>query len=567
MIPLKVGLALSVCACFTPAADAAIQLNELFAFTGSNGARNGSAEILAFSPHEHTVLSTMSGTSGYGVQVLNLSSTGTLSERGIITFDTAFGSVADISGFGASSTAIDPLQRGFGVVSLIPTANGSTPGKLGFFDYRSGSLGAITTLDVGFHPDSIKFSADGTKLYVVNEGEFTSGGNTDAPGSVSIVDLSGVANIGQVASLTNAAVTTYDFQAHNLGAGVSLDGLRFNDKTATELYRHIEPEFLSEQGGKLYISLQENNAIGVFDLASRTWEAIHNLGTIIQTVDASDRDGPSGAALAQIDDVVAGLPMPDAIATFSTGGRNYIVSANEGDFRVDDNDRRRVKDIPSSLIDDDAEAALNTIYGGNYRADSALGRLRVSNIDGDTDNDGQIEVLTMTGTRSFSIWDAETGDLVSDSGSFETVLLALDPTLHNITDGNPATFDARSPDKGPEPEALALGEVDGRRIAFLGMERQNGLLAYDITDPASPAFLTYINSLASGLVSPESLLFVNAADSPTGTALLLAGYELNNGGIGVYSATQPVPLPGALPLAASAFAGLFGLARRRDRAS
>jgi hypothetical protein len=547
-------LAMTISAIFAPSVQASLDINLLQAFTSANGARDGSAEIIAYTPDQYTVLSTMSGNSGTGVQVLSLGNTGTLSERGLITFDTVFGAAADIGG--ASSTAADPLGRGFGAVSLIPTANGTTVGKLGFFDYRAGSLGALMTLDVGYHPDSIKFSADGSRLFVANEGEFTSGGNTDAPGSISIIDLSGIQSLSDLSSLTSAHVKTFDFQSHNLLAGLTLDGLRFNDKTATELYRHVEPEFISELDGRVYVSLQENNAIGVFDLASEKWVDLHKLGTIVQTIDASDRDG--GAI---IDDKVAGLPMPDSIATFSSAGKNYVVTANEGDFRVDDNDRIRIKDLPAGAVDSATEAELNAIYG-NYKADGALGRLRVSTIDGDTDGDGKIETLTMTGTRSFSIWDAETGQLVSDSGSFEPKLLELDPDLHNITDGDLNERDRRSADKGPEPEGLTLGEFNGRRYAFIGMERQNGLLAYDITNPEQMEFAGYINNLAEGLVSPESLLFVEAAFNPTGKNLLLTGYELNGGSIGVYS-VQPIPVPAALPLMATALAGIFGMARRK----
>ena len=46
--------------------------------------------------------------------------------------------------------------------------------------------------------------------------------------------------------------------------------------------------------------------------------------------------------------------------------------------------------------------------------------------------------------------------------------------------------DDRSDDKGPEPEALALGEIDGRTYAFIGMERNNTIFAYDITLPSDP---------------------------------------------------------------------------------
>ncbi len=553
---IKKSLALAISVLLTPVAQANFDISLLSAFNSNNGARTGSAEILAYSADQQTVLSTLAGADGYGVQVLNLNSNGGLSERGIVSFGTAFGSLADINS--ASSTSIDPLGRGFGVVSLIPTLNGSTQGKLGFFDYRSGSIGAINTLDVGFHPDNVKFSADGSRLYIANEGELTVGGNSDAPGSVSVIDLSGVSNITDIASLNNSNVKTFDFQSANLASGVSLNGLRINDTTATDLYRHIEPEYISEMDNKLYVSLQENNAVGVFDLASEKWVDIHNLGTITQTIDASDKDGG-----ALINDVVAGMPMPDTIATFSKAGNKYIVTANEGDFRGDDADRVRVKDIADSDIDNVTKSELNALYDGDFTADDALGRLRVSNIDGDTDGDGDIDVLTMPGTRSFSVWNAETGALVSDTGSLEELLLSLDPDKHNMN-GKISKYDKRSDDKGPEPEALVLAELDGKQIAFVGMERQNGILAFELTDPSSPQFIGYVNSIADGLVSPESLVLVDAIDSPTGHALLLAGYERNGGGIGVYSVgTSSVPVPSAIVLLITAFGGLAGVSRRR----
>lgn len=569
------GLAASV---FTsPASAVQLDLQLLNAFTTSTGARDQSAEILDYSADQNTVASTMAGTSGFGVQVLTLGNAGSLSERGIVTFNTAFGAGTVLS---ASSTALDPLQRGFGVVSLIPTANGTTQGKIGFYDYRTGSVGAITTVDVGFHPDSVKFSADGTKLYVINEGEYTSGGATDAPGSISIIDLSSVSTIGDVSSLTSSAVSTYDFQASNLGAGVSISGVRYNMADAAlpaNQYRHVEPEFLTEKNGKLFVSLQENNAIAEFDLTSSKWTAVRNLGTITQTIDASDRDDPDGAGpltrSAAINDVVAGLPMPDAIATFQLNGNTYIVSANEGDFQISDLDRARVSALPASgpgSVDASVAATLNSLYGGNYRANGALGRLQVSTRDGDTDGDGDIDVLTMAGTRSFSIWDATTGALVEDSGSLESILLALDPATHNIdseafSSSLATLFDTRSPSKGPEPEALTLAEVGGTPLLFIGMERQNGLLAFDLSDPNNPVLLDYINSFANGLFAPESLLFIDAANSPTGQSLLLGGYEQNGGGIGVYSATI-VPIPATLPLFGAGLAAL-GLIRRRRLAT
>ena len=84
---------------------------------------------------------------------------------------------------------------------------------------------------------------------------------------------------------------------------------------------------------------------------------------------------------------------------------------------------------------------------------------------------------------------------------------------------------------------------------------------FDITDPNAPFFVDYINNAALGLIAPESLTFVSAADSPTGTPLVLAGYEsadATNGSIGVYA----VPEPSSALLLATA-AGLLGFRRRR----
>ncbi len=514
-------------------AHAEIKMTLLYGLSKTNGARAGSGEILAYSTHEHTVLSTLSGSDIFGVQVLELHTDGSVKERGTINFNTVFGSLADIHG--ASSTAIDPQGRGFGAVSLIPIQNGKIPGKVGFFDYRKNHLSAIIALDVGFHPDQVKFSQDGSSLYVVNEGEFTVGGNQDAPGSISIIDLSGITKAADLISLNNNHVKTYDFQAANLAKALKLN-IRINDLTTTLPYRHIEPEYLDVIDNQLYVSLQENNAIAVFDLQLKKWVKIYSLETITQTIDASDKDGG-----AFIDDQVTGLPMPDNLVIYQQKGKKYLITANEGDARADKGDRVRVKDIAHHKIDPAVKAKLNTIYG-NFAAKKSLGRLSISAIDGDIDRDGKIEQLTMFGTRSFSVWDAESGKLIADSGSLETILLSLDPTKHNINNLI-CDFDKRSPKKGPEPEALALGNLNGKAIVFIGLERQNGILAYDISNPKSLKFKGYINSMEKGLLAPESIIFIQAKDNPTGQPLLLVGFEGNNGGIGIYSVQENTAQP------------------------
>jgi LPXTG-motif cell wall-anchored protein len=100
--------------------------------------------------------------------------------------------------------------------------------------------------------------------------------------------------------------------------------------------------------------------------------------------------------------------------------------------------------------------------------------------------------------------------------------------------------DARSDDKGTEPEAVAVGRIGDRQYAFIGLERQGGIMVYDVTDPSAPAFEDYVNlalsELASGGdftgpgttdVSPEGVVFVSASSSPNGEPLVIVANELS----------------------------------------
>ena len=85
--------------------------------------------------------------------------------------------------------------------------------------------------------------------------------------------------------------------------------------------------------------------------------------------------------------------------------------------------------------------------------------------------------------------------------------------------------DDRSDDKGPEPEALALREIDGRTYAFIGMERNNAIFAYAIKLPSDPHMFGYMMPAATHN-SPEGLEFISAKDSPTGKPMLAIAYEM-----------------------------------------
>jgi hypothetical protein len=575
---------------------------ELSFVSGVDVTRGG--EIVAFDKANDLVLTTNSfnaaGLEDHAINIYSLSNTGSLNLTTTVNLNTSvFASVTDI--LSVSSVAVDPLGRDFGVASVIPTANNTTQGRIALFQLSTGTV--LKTLDVGYHPDSVCFTPNGSRILVANEGEFVTTG-PQSPGSVSIVDVSSVTGGATgISSLSGSNVTDVNFST-GLASGVTLTGLRNNRldtlqvKTADAL--DVEPEYITSTNDKAYVTLQENNAIAVVDLtgvnAGKVTD-IHLLGTINQRIDASDRDGAANSPAterpadltytsnfpaAKVDDVVAGMPMPDTAVTFQKNGVQVIATANEGDFRLDDADRVRLRDASrgtggSAQITD--TIAITSAMDNN----AVLGRLRISNIDGDTDADGKIEVPTMPGTRSFTLWNAETGAIVFDSGSaIEDYVKANNLASFGIEGGTAGVgfFDSRSDDKGPEPEALAFGQVNGRDLIFVGAERENGIFQFDITDLNNVEITGYYNTVTGtaddgfgAFISPESIQFISASDSPTGQALIIVGYE------GVYDSSESIDISGSLaaysvtaipePSTAAALAGFgaLGLAALRRRRS
>jgi hypothetical protein len=368
------------------------------------------------------------------------------------------------------------------------------------FDTDSGEV--VATFVTGYWPDMVCFSPDGGRVLVANEGE---PGESDPSGSITVLDLARVRRSSDVASLGGSRLETVDFEPGSLARGVSLEGLRIAPALRDRPWVDIEPECIAPDAEGAWVSLQENNALARYDYSARAWTRMVPLGSIVQTVDASDDDGGI-----HIDDAVAGLLMPDGVASYAAGERRYVVTANEGDSRNHDQTR-----LADASLDPVALARLLATYR-DPREPAALGRLFISSFDGDDDGDGDIDSPTMLGTRSFSIFDAETGDRVYDSGSTLEVLVAtLAPEVFN-SDGDPATFDSRSDDRGPEPEGIALASLGGRHYLFVTLERCGGVAMFDVTDPSGPGFIDY----APAASAPDR------AAGPEGVAVIKLGSEV-----------------------------------------
>jgi hypothetical protein len=379
------------------------------------------------------------------------------------------------------------------------------PGKVVVFN--TSDYSEVKVVPVGALPDMVTFSPDGKYILTANEGEPSADYLQDPVGSVSIISVK-----------QEFAVRTLDFSSLSfMQASLQQRGFRIFGPGAS-FAQDIEPEYVtvSDDSRTAWVTLQENNGIARIDIPSAVITQIFPLGFKSYSenqngIDPSDRDNT--VLLRPVP--VKGMFQPDAIAVWqSKFGAPMLVTANEGDVREYDafEENERVKDLTL-----DASTFPNA---ADLQTDAKLGRLNVTKTLGDANTDGSYESLYSFGARSFSVWNGTTGQLVFDSkNQLEEHVIA-------------AGFydDARSDDKGVEPEGLTLGEVSGRQILFVGLERADAVAIYELkTDGAK-----FLQILRTG-DAPEGVLFISAKDSPTKSSLLVISSE-GDGVVKIYEA-------------------------------
>jgi hypothetical protein len=407
-----------------------------------------------------------------------------------------------------------------GLVAVAQQAAEKTdPGTVSFFRAADGAK--VRTVTVGALPDMVTFTPDGRQAVVANEGEPDSYCDkaADPAGSVSVIDVAR-------GTVRTAGFEKWDGKEDELrAAGVRITG------PGASASQDLEPEYVavSANSRTAWVTLQENNALAVVDLKHAKVRKITPLGLKDHSLpgnalDPSDKDG--GVNIAPWP--VRGMYQPDSIAAFTSGGGQYTVSANEGDAREYDcyEEEVRVKNLELS------PAAFPN--AAELKQDAALGRLKVTSAS-PRDAEGRVTELHAFGGRSISVRDAG-GALVWDSGDdLERLTARLNPAHFNSTNSK-NDFDSRSTAKGPEPEGITTGTVDGTPYAFVGLERVGGIVAYDLSDPRQPKFAAHISTRdftgdpaagTAGDLAPEGLSFIPAADSPNGRPLLVVGHEVS----------------------------------------
>ncbi|MEN3113420.1 choice-of-anchor I family protein [Uliginosibacterium paludis] len=508
------------------ATPVSLSLAKIGGYTHSGGA--SSAEITAFDPLSKRLF-VINGALGT-VDVLNLADPAN---------PTLVSSIAT-SRFGSGLGGANSVAVKNGVVALAIEASPKTsPGIVALL--RASDLVTLGTATVGALPDMLTFTPDGKTLLVANEGEPNSYGQSDSvdpEGSVSVISLGTLgASVSSVSlSVTDAGFTGFNSQIDTLRAA----GVRIFGPNAT-VAQDLEPEYITvaADSSKAWITLQENNAIAELDLATKTITAIRSLGLKDHSLagygmDVSDEDGGtntnSGTPAVKIRTVpVKGMYMPDAIASYVVDGVTYLVTANEGDARDYTGFAEEVR--VRSWCSGGLSSALSSDSANDVK-DSNLGRLKVTaNYNGGSadlgkDASGVCSALYAFGGRSFSIWKTDASQVFDSGDQFEQKTAALSEANFNASNDN-NTLDSRSPAKGPEPEGVVLAAFGTKTYAFIGLERIGGVMVYDISKPAAPVFVSYLNTRSgtSGDNGPEGLAIIRAADSPNGRPLLIVGNE------------------------------------------
>ncbi len=381
----------------------------------------------------------------------------------------------------------------------------------------------LTMIEAGFQPDMVTFTPDGSKILVANEGEPRNGygeGITDPAGSVTIIWLNAEEPASSIHK--NVGFEAFDEKREELVAnGIMLT--KGNQPSAD-----LEPEYIVCDNDSAYITLQEANAVAILDLTTGTYTGVYSLGYQDLSLEEKALDLVEDGAYAAntYPDAVAAY-MPDGISMYEVNAKTYLVTANEGDAREWGSDETEFcNEIKETLVASDGTEAE---------------KVRV--IDSEVTDGLPAGKAVLYSSRSFSIFRVDEDGLtqVFDSGKeFEALSNAYIPEYFNCSNDD-NEYDSRAPKKGPEPESVTVGTVDGKLYAFVALERIGGIMVYEINGE-NASFVNYINTRdfsedpsnaethLTGDVAPEGLCLINTGD----TNILLAAFEVS-GTVSAYS--------------------------------
>jgi uncharacterized protein len=317
--------------------------------------------------------------------------------------------------------------------------------------YRLSDGAFLASAVVGIQPDSIAIAPNGQHAVIANEAEGVGLGQHGGPGSISIVNLTGFNGVRPAELSVETLALPSQTGTLGFSAGRTDDLARLPVDNTPDT---LEPESVafSHDSRFAYVTLQENSGVVRVDVLTAQLTFM-GLGETTHAADLTVN------GLYQPVEILTAFREPDGIAVDRTG--RFFVTADEGDTR--------------------------------NAAGSAGPR----------------------GGRTVSVFDAETGALVGDTGS----------QIDEAAAAANVYPDGRSNRGGSEPEVLDLTHYRGRTLVAVGLERANAVALIDVTDPTNPVVI----DIAPVGVGPEGIkffrvssrLFVAAANEVSGTVSLL----------------------------------------------
>jgi len=396
-------------------------------------------------------------------------------------------------------------------------------------------------LDVGAMPRSVAFGNGGTHLLVANEGGPSDDYFSDPKGGVSVVAIFGT----PPAQLTQTNVVTIDFSRWDTTQ--HHPDLRLFNNAGQMPSADLEPRKIAALSGssKAVVTLGTNNGLAFIDFFSGTVDTAYGLGLKDMGVTNQGFDGGStGAINIRPRSQIYALYNPTGVAHFKANGEDYFLTTNEGlprDYSAF-SEIQRFKNAPTSAA---AFPNKNT-----WVEDSAIGMLEVSTELGKARNGFIHDSLVAFGARSFSVWN-DSAQLIWDSGEeIEQTLAILQAPHFNSSANSNSSRKAESPKRGPQPNSVTVGSVDGVRYAFVTLKQMGGFLVYNLNNPNAPVFEQYVldrnfsvpaNDTAVGDLGPEKITFVPASQSPNGIALLMVSHAVS-GSFSIYQLGQGIGL-------------------------
>lgn len=459
----------------------------------------GVAEIVKYNKYNQTMYLVSGKTQS--VHIVNLNNVNSNSNTTLEATKTVTLESIGINDAG-DITSVDVSPDGKEIAIAIQHKDYDKNGYIARFD-ANGQL--INIHEAGIQPDMITYSPDGSLILTANEGEPRQGyeaGTVDPKGSITALDT----NTNQSYDIDFTA-----FDSAESRATLVADNVIIKKDTAPSV--DFEPEYITISNDSLtaYVTLQEANSIATIDLTTKQVTRVDSLGF------KDYSSGDNKVDLYKKDDAInitntdefLGIYMPDGISSYEVDGKTYLLTANEGDSR-------------------EWGDYINEVEEKYGESESKIVTLNTDDYDGFDD----LSKKYLFGGRSFSIIDASTMTMVSDSnGEFEEITAKLLPEYFNCSNDD-ISFEDRSGKKGPEPEDIKTMIIDGKVMAFIGLERIGGVMMYDVSDPTNPTYVDYLNLRdfsddISGSVSPEGLCTVSAKDSPTNKPMLIIANEVS----------------------------------------